>query len=58
MVRAGHNPSPPSRVSFGKYELLASLGHGGMADVFLAAAGSALGVKKLMVVKRPRLAGD
>ncbi len=58
MVRAGSASSPPLRVSFGKYELLASLGHGGMADVFLAAAGSSFGVKKLVVVKRPRTGVD
>jgi serine/threonine-protein kinase len=54
MDRAGPGTSPHSRVSFGKYELLASLGQGGMADVYLAAAGSAIGVKKLVVLKRPR----
>jgi eukaryotic-like serine/threonine-protein kinase len=42
--------------SFGKYRLLAELGHGGMADVFLAvqAGPAGSGFKKLMVVKRLR----
>ncbi|MEM9693068.1 MAG: serine/threonine-protein kinase, partial [Myxococcota bacterium] len=47
---------------FGNYQLIAELGHGGMADVYLAAtAGSAhLGFSKLIVVKRlrPNLADD
>ncbi len=47
-------PAHRGRVWFGKYELLASLGQGGMADVFLAVASSGHGVKKLVVVKRPR----
>src|SRR5436309_2128621 len=42
--------------TFGKYRLIAELGHGGMADVFLAAvagpAGS--GFSKLTVIKRLR----
>ena len=42
--------------SFGKYRLIAELGHGGMADVFLAvAAGPAgSGFSKLTVIKRLR----
>jgi serine/threonine-protein kinase len=39
---------------FGKYQLLAELGHGGMADVFLAVSEGAAGVQKLGVVKRLR----
>lgn len=46
--------------TMGKYQLVAELGHGGMADVFLAAANDELGVNKLVVVKRlrPNLAED
>lgn len=42
--------------SFGKYRLIAELGHGGMADVFLAvqAGPSGSGFRKLTVVKRLR----
>ena len=47
---------PPSMESFGEYVMLAELGSGGMADVFLALAGtgSGLGFKKLVVLKRVR----
>jgi len=42
--------------SFGKYRLIAELGHGGMADVFLAVQAGPLGsgFSKLTVVKRLR----
>src|SRR5215813_5287160 len=42
--------------SFGKYRLIAELGHGGMADVFLAVVAGPLGsgFSKLTVVKRLR----
>ncbi len=47
-----------ARALLGKYQLLAELGRGGMADVFLAisggAAGSSFGFNKLTVVKRLR----
>jgi serine/threonine-protein kinase len=45
-----------SIVAYGKYQLIAELGKGGMADVLLAvAAGPAgSGFSKLIVVKRPR----
>jgi len=41
---------------FGKYRLIAELGHGGMADVFLAVVRgpAGLGFSKLLVVKRLR----
>ncbi len=40
--------------SFGKYQLFASLGRGGMADVFLAVARGPMGFNKLAVIKRLR----
>jgi serine/threonine-protein kinase len=42
--------------SFGKYKLIAELGHGGMADVFLAvqAGPAGSGFRKLTVIKRLR----
>jgi tRNA A-37 threonylcarbamoyl transferase component Bud32 len=45
---------------FGRYQLLAKLGSGGQADVYLAAALGTLGVDKLVVIKRakPGLAAD
>jgi len=45
-----------SEANFGKYRLLAELGHGGMADVFLAvmAGPEGSGFSKLTVVKRLR----
>jgi eukaryotic-like serine/threonine-protein kinase len=59
-------PSPSSREmspgKLGKYQLVAELGHGGMADVYLAVAQgpTGFGFSKLMVVKRlrPSLADD
>src|SRR5262245_30506921 len=44
----------------GKYRLLATLGHGGMADVFLACVHGPVGFNKLLVIKelRPALAHD
>ncbi len=42
--------------SFGKYQLIAELGHGGMADVFLAVQAGPVGsnFRKLSVIKRLR----
>lgn len=45
---------PRPSISFGKYELFASLGRGGMADVFLSVARGPMGFNKLAVVKRLR----
>src|SRR3954467_14189005 len=42
--------------SFGKYQLFASLGRGGMADVFLSVARGQMGFNKLAVIKRLRQA--
>ncbi|UQA55559.1 serine/threonine protein kinase [Polyangium aurulentum] len=52
-------PAPARRSSlhdaaFGKYRLIASLGRGGMADVFLAVVMGPAGFSKLQVVKRLR----
>jgi len=54
-------PVPPAtefpesdEVNVGKYKLIASLGHGGMADVYLAVVAGPAGVNKLQVVKRLR----
>ncbi|MBX3249561.1 MAG: protein kinase [Myxococcales bacterium] len=41
-----------SEKSFGKYTLIAKIGHGGMAEVFLAASRGPAGFTKLCVVKR------
>jgi len=43
----------PDEASVGKYKLIASLGHGGMADVYLAVV-TGLGINKLQVIKRLR----
>lgn len=40
-----------ARSSFGKYQLIANLGSGGMADVYLAVAKGPAGFNKLVVVK-------
>ena len=39
-------------IQCGRYELVAKVGHGGMADVFLGVAGGTGGFRKLLVVKR------
>ena len=44
---------PP--VSLGRQQLLFSVGHGGMSDVYLALVNSAVGVNKLLVVKQLRV---
>jgi serine/threonine-protein kinase len=46
--------------TLGKYQLIAELGHGGMAEVFLALAQGPAGFNKLVVVKqiRPQLGED
>ncbi|MEP7126057.1 MAG: serine/threonine-protein kinase [Byssovorax sp.] len=46
--------------NLGKYRLIAELGHGGMAEVFLAVVRGPAGFNKLMVIKqiRPQLAED
>lgn len=51
--RSDRPPAAPS-ATFGKYQLLASLGQGGMADVYLAVVRGLVGFNKLVVVKRLR----
>src|SRR5881394_681686 len=61
---AAYDPRPSAEVkiegtptmAFGKYHLFASLGRGGMADVFLSVARGQMGFKKLAVIKRLRQA--
>src|ERR1700712_155987 len=55
----GQIEGPPT-TAFGKYQLFASLGRGGMADVFLAVARGQMGFNKLAVLKRlkPTLAEE
>lgn len=52
----GSLDEPPPDGAYGRYQLVARLGQGGSADVFLAVARGTLGVDKLVVIKRARLA--
>ncbi len=56
----GPQSSSGSGNSLGKYRLIAELGHGGMAEVFLAVVRGPAGFNKLVVIKqiRPQLAED
>src|SRR6201996_3149310 len=56
----GAQSSSGSGNSLGKYRLIAELGHGGMAEVFLAVVRGPAGFNKLVVIKqiRPQLAED
>jgi len=48
----GTAPAMLGDTSFGKYTLIAKIGHGGMAEVFLAAVRGPAGFTKLCVLKR------
>ena len=52
-MRAQH-PTGPEVSTIGKYQLIANLGHGGMADVYLAIVHGLVGFNKLTVIKRLR----
>ena len=54
-MEAETNPRT-AELRFGKYHLIATLGRGGMADVFLAASQGPAGFSKLQVIKRLRMA--
>jgi eukaryotic-like serine/threonine-protein kinase len=55
----GEPVAEPS-ANFGRYQLIAALGHGGMANVYLAVARGKVGFNKLQVIKclRPNLADE
>jgi len=54
VLAADSAPAKQDENAFGKYRQIASLGHGGMADVFLAVAQGPAGFNKLQVLKRLR----
>ncbi|HEX2674226.1 MAG TPA: serine/threonine-protein kinase [Polyangiaceae bacterium] len=56
MVEPRARSNPP--LALGKYTPFARLGHGGMADVYLAAARGLVGFNKLVVIKRMRDSGE
>jgi serine/threonine-protein kinase len=62
MIGAARDPRSEAQIegtpttAFGKYQLFASLGRGGMADVFLSVARGQMGFNKLAVIKRLRQA--
>ena len=59
-MSASQAPAAPGANCLGKYRLIAELGHGGMAEVFLAVVQGPAGFNKLVVIKqiRPQLAED
>ncbi len=62
-MNATHDDAPGDpgrRITLGRYDLIARLGQGGMADVYLAVARGLAGFQKLSVLKvlRPHVAQD
>jgi len=59
-MEGSSNPKGPEANTLGKYRLIAELGHGGMAEVYLAVVQGPAGFNKLCVIKqiRPQLATD
>src|SRR5690242_13770996 len=54
IARMSDDGAPASGGSFGDYQLVTELGHGGMADVFLVVMRGPAGFSKLQVLKRLR----
>ncbi len=55
---SGKNQVSGRQLVLGKYRVLAELGHGGMADLYLAMSEGPAGFSKLFVIKRLRNADD
>jgi eukaryotic-like serine/threonine-protein kinase len=55
---SGPNLAGGRHLVLGKYRVLAELGHGGMADLYLAVSEGPAGFSKLFVIKRLRNADD